>query len=196
MEDFEFINFQPAKDLVKKGLRRAGSPVRKGFGAGKEIAGKAASGLMGGGKLRKIHHGAIRESIAPNSMIKNRYESMGNFYIGKAGGDFLKNKISGASSKNVSTANRAAQRGRASGQTTTARRAASGPLYIKGSLLPKAFNAIEATIHLNETLDELIELASKIEFSREPAKTIKDLSQKKISQIKTGELLKALRRIL
>jgi hypothetical protein len=166
MEDFEFINFQPAKDLIKKGLRRAGSPVRKGFGAGKRIAGKATSGLMGGSKLRKIHHGAIRESVAPSAMIKNRYESMGNFYIGDAGGKFAKKKISGVSSRNVAKANLVSQRGRGTGQTTTARRAASGPMYIKGSILPKAFNSIEATIHLDEMLDEQIELVSKTKLWR------------------------------
>jgi hypothetical protein len=159
MEDFEFINFQPAKDLIQKGLRRAGSPVRKGFGAGKKIAGKAASGLMGGSKLRKIHHGALRESVAKNSMIKNRYESMGNYYIGQGAGGLAKNKISGVSSRNVKKANQVSQRGRASGQTTTARRASSGPMYIKGTLLPKAFNSIEATTHLDEMLGEAIEFS-------------------------------------
>ena len=44
--------------------------------------------------------------------------------------------------------------------------------------------------HLEAKLDEAIEL------SRKSAKTIKDLSQKKISQIKTGELFKALQKIL
>jgi hypothetical protein len=162
MEDFEFISFNPAGQLLRKGQRAAGSAVRKGFGAGKKIAGKGASAFMGGSQLRPLRHGALRESIAPNAMIKNRYESMGNYYIGDALGKGAKGKISGASSRNVSKANQVAQRGRASGQTTTARRAASGPLYIRGTMLPKAFNSIEAVIHLNETLDEAIEFSPKV----------------------------------
>ena len=172
-------------DPTKSSTRAA----RAGFAKG-----NAARNLRKNAPGRVKHNSAIREAFAPNPLISNRYNTMGNYYIGQGAGDLAKKKI-GASNKIAGTtkAQQVTKRVRGLGQVGTSRRAltaagglgSSGQRIVQGAI--QNYSAIEKLIHLDARLDGAIELSKK------PVRTIKNLSQKQIRKMHLAELLRKIR---